>query len=303
MIGIVTFADRRYYKSLTRFYRQACNIKVFDFVSVNTEENLPRDYVVRNHLIPPPTSGSSWLNNLRWTPSRGFGYWCWKPYVVLQQLERYPSIKILFYCDAGTHIQESGRDRLLEYIEILTASPYNILAFQFTQITPYIKNIFDGWVPETTYGYTSENLFESCWTKGDMFDAFCIKEDHPYAQSPQNGGGLFAVKNNVEIRSFLRKWIQDTENKPHLFNDDPSILPNFRGFIENRHDQSYLSLSAKIMGYEMISEYEAWCPYIDLPEKTRKLLSNMPFDHRRDINKKYWKLSNAWQRIMGRTVA
>ena len=285
MIGIVTFADLRYKKCLVRFYKQAYNIGVFNFISINSENDLPSDYRNTNRHILTPNC-------------RGYGFWCWKPFVVLQELESNPSLKMLFYCDAGSHIRIEGRTRLHEYIEIFSASPYNILAFQLTLVTPYILNAFDGWHPNTTCFFPSDMFKEAYWTKGDMFDYFNIDEMHPISQSPQIEGGLFAVKNTPEVRKFLRKWIEDTENYPHLFNDTPSIKPNIQGFIEHRHDQSYFSISSKYNGCKLLSAYETWCPSPDGLEVDWDRIKHTPFHHRRDkLKNRLWRVSYTWRRI------
>ena len=286
MIGIVTFADLRYKKTLARFYKQADNIGVFNLISINSENNLPSEYRITNRNILKPKC-------------RGYGFWCWKPFVVLQVLESNPSLNILFYCDAGSHIRIEGRTRLHEYIEILSASQYNILAFQLTLVTPYILNAFDGWHPNTTCFYPSDMLKEAYWTKGDMFEKFNLDEKHPISQTPQIEGGIFAVKNTPEVRNYLRKWIEDTENYPHLFNDAPSIKSNYQGYIEHRHDQSYFSISQKKYGCELLSAYETWCPSPDGLEVDWGRIIHMPFHHRRDLVKnRLWRLPYTWRRFI-----
>ncbi len=95
MIGIVTFADNRFKGSLERFKIQANRIGFFDHISINSEGDLSPDYRERHR---------DRLNR----NCRGFGYWCWKPFFVLHELNHNPDLEILIYCDAGCHIWRGG---------------------------------------------------------------------------------------------------------------------------------------------------------------------------------------------------
>jgi hypothetical protein len=237
MIGITTFGDDRLMPSLARFKVQADAMNFFDRVSINSEADLPLWYR-REHA------------DRMFQGSRGFGYWCWKPFIILQTLEKMPEISTLFYSDVGCHVRVEGRARLAEYAETLRGSSHDLLAFQGSIEGAYFK--YDG--------RRLPNLKESLWTKGDVFHTFGIDENHPNANSAQFGCGIFGVKNNECVKDMLRTWINQTKQNPHLFNDDASTRPNFNGFIEGRHDQSYFSLCAKQMGAVVFSAFEYWYP-------------------------------------------
>ncbi len=183
------------------------------------------------------------------------------------------------------HISEGGGvERLFEYVQLLHESKHDILAFHASSET---SHPFDEFNPNI-------ELLEAYWTKGDMFNHFRINEKHPHAWTPQVGGGLFAVKNTNRIRSFLQDWIKDTENFPHLFNDVPSTIPNFNGFIENRHDQSYFSLSLKQMGYVKLSAWENYPP-----DMNWNRLDKTPFHYRRDKKKsRLWRLVKLSRKVL-----
>ena len=67
-----------------------------------------------------------------------------------------------------------------------------------------------------------------------------IKERDAFRFGIYNAGFLYI--RNIEI---TEKWLELCKNK-HLIDDSPSISSNLEGFYENRHDQSLLSLLAKI---------------------------------------------------------
>ena len=223
-IGLVSFADMRFYRSHKRFKSQAEQSGFFDSISINSELDLPRDYVQRNKDL---------LNRRL----RGFGYWCWKPKIILMELEKNPNLDILFYSDIGNHIRIEGRERYEKYVNILSNSEHDILAFQLSPQSDYPL--------EGVSSLVKHEHIEAEWTKGDLFRHFGIDENHAHAQTPQIQGCLFAVKNTANVTCWLKNWIKDTEAFPNLFNDEPSVFPNSFRFIEHRHDQSYFSLSLK----------------------------------------------------------
>lgn len=91
-IWLVSFADSRLYGCLKRVRRQAIHFGFHkDKISILTEKDLNQGFVdaFSTHLVKG---------------SRGFGYWCWKPQVVLQNLNKMRENDILIYMDAGCHL-------------------------------------------------------------------------------------------------------------------------------------------------------------------------------------------------------
>jgi hypothetical protein len=251
MIGITTFGDNRLKRSLKRFQTQSHSIDIFDEISINSDDDLPLWY--RQEHAERLIRGS-----------RGFGYWCWKPFIILQTLKNMPALDMLFWCDAGCHVRPQGRDRMSEYIEAFKVSSCDLLAFQGSIDGVYFD--YDGRkLPDVT---------EAHWTKGDLFHAFKIDKDHPHAHSTQFGAGIFGVKNNSTVKDMLQTWVDLTRDSPFLFNDENSMEPNLSGFIANRHDQSYFSLCAKTMGAVRFSAFEYWYP--ESNEKGSDILSVAP---------------------------
>ena len=251
MIGITTFGDNRLKRSLKRFQTQSHSIDIFDEISINSDDDLPLWY--RQEHAERLIRGS-----------RGFGYWCWKPFIILQTLKNMPALDMLFWCDAGCHVRPQGRDRMSEYIEAFKVSSCDLLAFQGSIDGVYFD--YDGRkLPDGT---------EAHWTKGDLFHAFKIDKDHPHAHSTQFGAGIFGVKNNSTVKDMLQTWVDLTRDSPFLFNDENSMEPNLSGFIANRHDQSYFSLCAKTMGAVRFSAFEYWYP--ESNEKGSDILSVAP---------------------------
>ena len=67
---LVSFADSRMFKSLIRLSKQAHTFKFFDKIFLLNEYNLSNSFKkkFKNNLI---------------LGSKGYGYWCWKPEIIM----------------------------------------------------------------------------------------------------------------------------------------------------------------------------------------------------------------------------
>ncbi len=233
----LSFADKRLYRAAKRIHKQATDMAAYDRVIVANEDNLDADFKekYRSKMIPG---------------SRGFGYWCWKPQIILQTLRVIENGDILQWTDVGCHINAGGKKRLLEYFQICADTQSDILAFQGRAPEPPLN--YDGrYLPDVT---------ECKWTKGDLFDYFDIGLDTRFSLSPQIGTTTFFVKKSSASVELIQAW-QNTYSTNFAYADDsPSVSPNSTGFIEHRHDQSIFSLLCKIKGVTSISAFEYWYP-------------------------------------------
>jgi hypothetical protein len=160
---------------------------------------------------------------------RGFGYWCYKPQIILQTFEKMNEGDILQYTDIGCHLNESGIGRLNEYFEI--AGKENIVVFEMNHYT------------------------EKQWTKADILDYFGVRCVESIYQS-QIMGGVFFLKKCPKSLDFVKKWRQVFYDDFSLIDDSPSKSRNFPEFIENRHDQSVFSILAKLNNAYRLSSWE-----------------------------------------------
>lgn len=151
---------------------------------------------------------------------RGYGYWIWKPHVVLRALANLRDGDILFYCDVGCSLNVEGRERFKEYVEMTQRSPSGILGFHL----PF---------PESHY------------TKYDTLDKLNFVEQSQ-TSSPQILSGIFFVKKSRKTECFFEEWQRlCLEDDHHHVDDSPSLLPNDPEFVEHRHDQSLFSILMK----------------------------------------------------------
>lgn len=142
--------------------------------------------------------------------ARGKGYWIWKPYVILDTLKKLNEGDLLLYVDSGAEII-NHLDPLLALIR-----NYNIVLFR------------------------NHNLFNSQWTKRDLFIAMNLNYKEIF-EKEQVVGGFIGVKKCNESNIFLNEFYNWCSNY-NMLNDAPSISPNLPDFVEHRHDQSILSL-------------------------------------------------------------
>jgi hypothetical protein len=222
MIHFLTFADKRLVASLTRIRSQAEEMAVFDELHCLNEDDLDRDF------------WNKWQEFIQATVEakrrQTFGYWVWKPQVVLQTLEQMADGDILLYCDVGCHLNKFARDRLVEHIESVRHSESGILAFRM--------------------GYLERN-----WTKGDLFDHFDVRNDTEITHTGQRWAGAFLARKCDTSVAFFEQWLAVFEN-PHLIDDTPSVSPNFIGFTQHRHDQSAFSILCKLHNIDSVREYQ-----------------------------------------------
>lgn len=242
MIHLVTFVDSRFGSVARRIRRQARRFGIFQTVNVVTEHELDTSFREKFYVLLSRRT-------------RGYGYYCWKPQVVLQTLRALPDGHLLVYMDAGSHLNPRGRDRMNHYLALCRDSSAGILAFQTQHI-------------------------EGSWTKGDLLDYFSARENVEITTSGQIQAGLIVVSNSPATRAFFAQWLEVFEEHINLVDDSPSQSISLEGFLGHRHDQSVFSLLAKVNFVSLLPAAEQ--------EKKRGALTwwsarHMPVQHRRDL--------------------
>ena len=213
-----TFGDSRMEKSLKRIKKQAEGMQFFDKILINNENNLDQDF--REHFKDKLIKGS-----------RGYGYWVWKPQIILQAFREMNDGDILLYTDVGCHFNKNGIKRLNEYFKMVESTPTGILAFhQDTRPTtdPDLIALYDG--------------LEKVFTKGDLFDYFGVRNNKSIVDTGQIMATAFIIKKSKQSKNFINEWLSVFKNRFNLVDDSKSISPNFIDFIGHRHDQSIFSI-------------------------------------------------------------
>ena len=214
-VYLCSFADSRMPETLKRVGKQAKESGFFEQVFLYDEHFLSASFKekFKDKLI---------------LGSRGYGYWVWKPYVILETLKKIPENSVLLYMGAGCHINPKGKEQFENFVNRVKAHQ-GILAFQL-----------------------GDDCVERYWTKGDLLLHFNVIDNTQIIETPQIAGGILFMANNKTNQDFISQWMSVFDHF-HLVDDTPSITPNLDGFIENRHDQSAFSILAKLRGIDTLS--------------------------------------------------
>jgi hypothetical protein len=165
------------------------------------------------------------LNLRKNHPPRGFGYWTWKPSVLMWAHLNFPNHQIL-YVDAGSEFFSTG----LQFLrKDLTESLYTGgLAFH---------------LPEHP---------DICWTKKDLLERLQVSNLH--SDTDQIQSGFICLPASKQRNSLITDWRNIAlEQDGFYFTDESRISPE-KSFREHRHDQSALSCLWKIHGISHIAD-------------------------------------------------
>ena len=153
---------------------------------------------------------------------KGGGYWIWKVQLILQSLKDLNDGDILVYSDSGSSINLAAGKRFHEYIEMLSSSEYSMIRFKI-------------------------DYQEKYWTTKEILDYFNINIESQIANSNQFLAGHIIMKKNNSLLDQLNNFQKIIEYDNMLITDkyDKNQID---GFVENRHDQSILSVLSKKYG-------------------------------------------------------
>lgn len=215
----ISFCDKKFIKTLERIKEEAQQFGVFDHIIGYTENDFDKDFCDKHYEF------------IKRYDTRGYGFWIWKHYVVYKTLKMMNENDILVYTDGGCKLNVNGKNRLLEYFDIVEKSPHGILSFQMEHL-------------------------EKRWTKMDL--AVHLQCTEPkYLETGQLVGGILIMKKCDNVMEIFRLATELADNH-HWIDDSMSTIPNAQGFYVHRHDQSILSLLRKKYGTEYIKRDETY---------------------------------------------
>ena len=162
---------------------------------------------------------------------RGYGYYLWKPYIILQKLNEISDNDIILYADSRCHIK--GKCNWLEDL---------------------IQNI------EYDIAHTSTFYPECYFTRKDLFSElnkiYNIDNNDidKILNSHQHMATFMAIRKNNKTIDFIKNWYIFMNNNKQLINDlnkkeleiERKSVSYNNYFRENRHDQSVFSVLIKI---------------------------------------------------------
>jgi hypothetical protein len=230
IVNFVSFGNKsRYPRSLARIKNEACDVGLFTDFFVWSEDDLDADFVrVHDTFI---------MNN-----PRGYGYWIWKPQVILQALRRTPPGGYVLYADAGCSFNPSmsSHNRILDYVKMAKSSPKGVFGF-----------------------HLGEHL-DRRWNKMDtvcnVLGVESVEQIQRIINTPQCLASVSVWHNIPEAVAFVEEWLSICVRDGYRYVDDsPSLIPNMPDFNEHRHDQAIFSLLMKKYNAPVIPD-ETWHP-------------------------------------------
>jgi hypothetical protein len=148
---------------------------------------------------------------------RGFGYWIWKPAIILDALQYVKESDFLIYLDAGFELNstDGANQRFLDYLKL--SSTYEGINFKL-------------------------KLLEQNWTHPEIFQKL-----YGVSTSFQTQAGIIIIRKTSNSETILKNWfdLMIVENYKNVLGHT-SLLDRRRYpyFQEHRHDQSIWSLTS-----------------------------------------------------------
>jgi hypothetical protein len=149
---------------------------------------------------------------------RGAGYWIWKSYVIFKHLQKINDGDVLCYCDTAYLFMSSIRN-----INIPTGSIPIFLTHNKPNEGSYI---------------------EKTLSKQDAFILMDARKPR-FTDTKQVWAGFVLLVKNAETLRFVSEWMNCCQDERIVTDMPSSLIPEISEFIENRHDQTVLSILAK----------------------------------------------------------
>lgn len=144
---------------------------------------------------------------------RGYGLWFWKPFLILKSMEQMQNGDFLFYCDSGAVFI----DDIHRLIPDFEKSGEAIMVFE-------------------------QPLLDRCFTKSEAYK-FLDCSDY---SGNQLLSGYILMKKNSESIAYMKQWLEAMGDLRVLSSEKyDEAIPNFKGFIAHREDQSVLTILCK----------------------------------------------------------
>lgn len=150
---------------------------------------------------------------------RGAGYWLWKPYIILNNLNRLSDGDILIYTDAGVEIIND-----LKHIIDRMDSDIFLFGNNYKHLDWCKMHVMESIMPD--------------WP-------FTFNEDYRQVQA-----SAIIIRNSESAKDFVGKWLKLCQVDGFI-DDSPSLSLNYHTFQEHRHDQAILTALQIKYGYKL----------------------------------------------------
>jgi hypothetical protein len=168
--------------------------------------------------------------------TRGGGWWIWKPYIVLQTLQKMQEGDILVYLDSGCTINntEKSNQQFQKYLHIVNNHWSGFLRFA---------------LEHKEKDYTNSYMLEF------MKNRFEVPEEKMkiFSEQPMLHATVFILRKNKFTVSFFEECMKIIEEDPFLLNEQYTKPDE-----KHRHDQSLLSMLYKVKNVDCVLPDETW---------------------------------------------
>ncbi len=221
-----------YRRAAKRLGRQAFDSNFFHSVQTFNEFSLQENYpnFWRDH------------KDFIYSHPRGFGKWIWKPFLILDQLNRIGDDQALCYFDSGCYLNfgnEFSKQRFRDYLSL--AKENEIFAGQLNPISGVY-----------------EDVLETTWTRLSVLNSLQVPVEHRESNQIQ-ATYVFLVKSSSTLK-FVEEWFFNCLTNNYDFLQDGAGELHQDGFIEHRFDQSVFSCLFKRFGFLTFPDESMWHP-------------------------------------------
>jgi hypothetical protein len=186
--------------------------------SIEIIENNLRGYEISSNFYNKEMLPRS-INDLGSKYKRGYGYWIWKPWIILDILNKSSIDDIILYFDARGIFDKKG--------------------------LPLLKNIITSLHKDKDFALWQLPGIEREWTKSSLLNRYGLDKYSYSSNTFQFGDSFIAFKVNKRTISFFDNLYQQMSNNLTLLDDTTGKNGEDIIFIENRHSQSFFSLEIK----------------------------------------------------------
>lgn len=194
--NIVTFADEKFYSRQKYLEKHAESLGMTLFSYTHDWLKEQNFYKENENILSDAT---------------GLGYFCWKPFIILDAINKMNEGELLFYSDVGDMFH--------------------------SDLIPYVENTIED---DPCLLVLGEDKNKN-WTRRDCFVYMnCDEED--YWETKQLEGGISFWKVCDQSKEIITEWLNYCCDR-RIISDDPNVSgkENFSTFKNHRWDQSVLT--------------------------------------------------------------
>lgn len=194
-LKVISFATGNFIESQNKLQQHLLNIGVSDFIS-HSEKDLPKEFIEKYKYL------------LKY--KKGYGYFIWKPWLILNHLSSLKEDEALLYIDS-TDVPSSS------FIEFANS--------HFNQNNILLIN--------RSYNHGQ-------WTKGDCFALMGCTSEIYFTQT-QLEAGVVGFKNTPDNIKLITEWFEYCGNEQIVSDNKNIFASNLPHYMDHRHDQSILT--------------------------------------------------------------